>query len=237
MRVRVNPKQPAMHHTHTDEPPRRLPVSAPGTRPPYPCRPAAPRLPQVLVVDRASAHVALTSDRPILTVLGLPDGCVAVGTERGFLQLFRRRAKDDHDHYGEGRRGCRGEGKGREGRGGKRREGEAREGRERKGLEGRQGREGKGRDWRGWATDGWSGHPFILPYDWSLYPAHLQTHLSGIPVCSHLLGDACARVRPVGVAGRAHPGHVRRRSRRHAAVHHCRRRPHLPVQPGVCAGG
>ncbi|KAG2490754.1 hypothetical protein HYH03_010908 [Edaphochlamys debaryana] len=54
---------------------------------------------QVLLVDRAHAKLAFTADRPLVSLLGLPDGSIAVGTEKGYLQLYRRAHKDDPDHY------------------------------------------------------------------------------------------------------------------------------------------
>lgn len=51
-------------------------------------------------MDRAHAVLAVTVDRPISCLLGLPDGCFAVATAKGDLQLYRREHKDDPDKYG-----------------------------------------------------------------------------------------------------------------------------------------
>ena len=59
---------------------------------------------QVMVVDRTSALLAFTTDRPLTCLLGLPDSSVAVGAAKGYLQLYTRTVKDSVERYGEGRR-------------------------------------------------------------------------------------------------------------------------------------
>ncbi|GIL83369.1 hypothetical protein Vretimale_11257, partial [Volvox reticuliferus] len=54
---------------------------------------------QVFVVDRTHAHIVFYTDRPVTCMLGLPDGAVAIGTERGYLQLYRRSANSESAHY------------------------------------------------------------------------------------------------------------------------------------------
>ncbi|EFJ44044.1 hypothetical protein VOLCADRAFT_118871 [Volvox carteri f. nagariensis] len=54
---------------------------------------------QVFLVDRTHAHLAFYTDRPVACMVGLPDGAVAVGTERGYLQLYRRSGNNETAHY------------------------------------------------------------------------------------------------------------------------------------------